>query len=159
MLNALKPADERFREPAPDSNAGPDASLAFAIVCWAVLDPSSRYRMVVGTSRQDLIDGHHAFWTDEAEMAAGNPQLMLENDSELQLPPLLLIQGSEDDNLTPDMATRFAVAYRLRGGHAELEMYAGAPHTFITRDPTSVATRGALARILTFIRGRIGQLA
>ncbi len=159
MLNVLRPDDRRFREATPGSDAGPDARLAFAITCWAVLDPSSRYRMVVGTSRQDLIDGHHAFWADEAEMAAGNPQFMLENDTELQLPPLLLFQGSEDDNLTPDMAARFAVAYRRRGGHAELEMYEGAPHTFITRDPASAATRSALARILAFIRSRVGQLA
>jgi acetyl esterase len=157
MLNALRPQDERFRQPSPGFDPGADASLAFAIVCWAVLDPSSRYRMALAASRQDLIDAHHAFWADAAEMASANPQFMLENDAELQLPPLLLIQGSEDDNLTPDMAARFAEAYRQRGGEAELEMYECEQHTFVTRDPESGATKAALERMLTFIRARVGQ--
>src|SRR5581483_6659147 len=89
----------------------------------------------------------------EAEMAEGSPQAIVERGSGA-LPPALLLQGTGDDNVTPDMADRFAAAWRARGGVLELHKFAGQPHTFVVRDPTSEASRHACELARDFILAR-----
>jgi acetyl esterase len=84
-------------------------------------------------------------------MAEGNPQLILERGETGPLPPAILVQGLADDNVTPDMADRFAAAYRARGGQLELHKFDGQPHTFIVRDPASEASRRATELIRDFV--------
>ncbi len=84
-------------------------------------------------------------------MAEGNPQLILERGEAAALPSAILVQGTGDDNVTPDMADRFAAAYRTRGGQLQLEKFAGQPHTFIVRDPSSDASRRATELIRDFV--------
>ena len=87
-------------------------------------------------------------------MIEGNPQLALERGENVSLPSLLLLQGTKDDNVTPDMAEKFAAAYRARGGHVVLETFPDQPHTFITRDPTSAASLKAIESIRSFVLQR-----
>ena len=87
-------------------------------------------------------------------MAEGNPTLILERGEPAELPPALVLQGTNDDNLTPDMADNFVAAYRQRGGTIELETFEGQPHTFVSKDPTSAASLRALERIKAFVRQR-----
>ena len=42
-----------------------------------------------------------------ADMAEGNPQLILERGEAGALPPSILVQGLADDNVMPDMADRY----------------------------------------------------
>ena len=84
-------------------------------------------------------------------MAEGNPQSILERGEPTELPPALVLQGTNDDNLTPDMAERLVAAYRQRGGQATLETFEGQPHTFISKDPTSASSLRALELIKAFI--------
>jgi acetyl esterase/lipase len=62
------------------------------------------------------------------------------------------LQGTKDDNVTPDMADRFAASYRKAGGAIELRKFEGLPHAFIARDPEAPAAREAIAAITTFVR-------
>lgn len=149
MLSALWPNDPDF---APEKiSERPDAAVAFAALCWAVLDPLARYRMVQEKGIQRLIDAHHAYWPSVEAMERGNPQLILERGAPSERPPVLLLQGSKDDNLTPDMADRFAAAYRASGGDITLEKFEGEPHAFIGKDPTSEASRRAIELIIEFV--------
>jgi len=68
------------------------------------------------------------------------------------LPPVLLLQGTNDDNVTPDMADAFAAAYRKAGGSIELVKFDGQPHAFIARDPAAPAAQKALETITAFVR-------
>lgn len=99
-----------------------------------------------------LIQSHAAYWNSDEEMRLGNPQLILERAEYTNLPPLFVIQGTADDNLTPDMAERFASAYRKAGGSAEVGMFDGQPHAFITRQPTIDASIRAIVMIEEFIK-------
>ena len=78
-------------------------------------DPLARYRMVTERNNKNLLDAHHAFWPSVAEMEDGNPTLLLMRGETraagLKLPPLLVLQGTNDDNLTPDMADRLVAAW------------------------------------------------
>ena len=84
-----------------------DASLAFAVACWPVADPLARYRAVVERGNDRLVEAHHQFWPSEEAMAEGSPQLILERGEAVEKPPALIMQGTADDNLTPDMAAQF----------------------------------------------------
>lgn len=148
LLTALRPDDPDF---AATPLAGADAKLRFAVACWPIADPLKRYRMAQQRGLARLVANHDAYFGGEDLMQIGNPQLVLERGEQTDLPPLQIIQGTNDDNVTEDMADCLASAWRSRGGHAELELYPGEPHTFISKDPTSAASRAALARIVAFV--------
>jgi len=153
LLNALRPRDPRY---AAIPLAEADASLAFAVVCWPVADPLARYRAVGERGNTRLIEAHHQFWPSEEAMAEGNPQLILERGEPIDRPPALIMQGTADDNLTPDMAANFAAAYQKLGGSIAFHSFEGQPHAFIARDPAAPDALRALNLIADFIRHQTG---
>ncbi|MBS0561943.1 MAG: alpha/beta hydrolase [Proteobacteria bacterium] len=156
LLNVLRPHDARYAalpvEGGGAQDAPMDATVAFAIVCWPVADPLTRYRVMRERGNERLVDAHHRFWPDEAAMEEGSPQGILERGEPVHTPRLLIMQGTKDDNLTPDMASRFAQAYAMAGGEATLRLFPGMPHAFIAPDPESPAARAALRTMVGFIR-------
>src|SRR5579884_1065083 len=156
LLSALKPNDPRYAALPLAEAPGEDASLPWVVLCWPISDPLARYRMVKEKGNTRLVESHDAYWRSEAEMAEGSPQAIVERGSGV-LPPALLLQGTGDDNVTPDMADRFAAAWRARGGVLELHKFAGQPHTFVVRDPTSEASRHACELARDFILARAGD--
>jgi acetyl esterase len=155
LLAAMRPRDARYAALPLAGAPALDARLAFIALCWPITDPLARYRMVKEKGNARLVQAHDAYWPDEAAMAEGNPQLILECGEPAELPPALLLQGTGDDNVTPDMAKRFVESYRRRGGRIELETYPGEPHTFIPKDPTSAASLAALERLKRFVRSQV----
>ena len=154
MLCALCPDDPRYGALALPGAETHDATLAFAVACWSVFDPLARYVMVRDRQVKHLLAAHAAYWADEAEMTEGNPQLIVERGAFTQLPPLLVIQGTKDDNLTDDMADRFVVAYRAAGGDATLKKYDGKPHAFVILEPGAATSEDAIVTMAQFIRAR-----
>jgi acetyl esterase len=154
LLSALRPGDPRY---AALPLAGEDARLPYLVLCWPISDPLARYRMVKEKGNARLVEAHDAYWASEAEMEEGNPQLILERgEAATPLPPAIVVQGIADDNVTPDMADRFAAAYRARGGDLELHKFDGQPHTFIPRDPASDASRRATELLRDFVLKQAG---
>lgn len=153
LLNALRPRDPRYAAlPLP----GADAGLAFAVVCWPVADPLARYRAVRERGNTRLAEAHDLFWPSEAAMAEGSPQLILERGEPVEKPAALIMQGTNDDNLTPDMARNFAAAYARAGGTVSFHEFEGEPHAFIARDPTSANAQRALGLIADFVHRQTG---
>jgi acetyl esterase len=153
LLNALRPIDPRY---TALPLAGVDASLAFVVVCWPVADPLARYRAVQERGNERLVEAHHQFWPSEADMAEGNPQVILDRGETVAKPRALIMQGTNDDNLTPDMARNFAAAYSRAGGSISFHEFPGEPHAFIPRDPSSANAQRALRLITDFILSRPG---
>jgi acetyl esterase/lipase len=151
MLSALRPRDATYSATRLPGGELFDASLAYIVICWPITDPLARYRMVTGNGNTRLADAHRAYWPDEAAMADANPQLILERGEAGGLPPALELQGTNDDNVTPDMADRFAAAYRKAGGAIELVKFPGAPHAFTAREPDSEHAKKALDLITGFV--------
>ena len=154
MLNVLRPDDPRYA--GINGFPGVDASLRFAIVGWGVVDPVARYAMAKRGELNEIVASHDAYWPSIEAMAEGSPQAILGSASGA-LPPLLYLQGDRDDNLTPDMADRFVRAYRAAGGDARLESFAGEPHTFVTKTPSSAAAARARERIIAFVYEQTSQ--
>jgi acetyl esterase len=149
LLTALRPLDDRYS--GPRTGGEPEVAVDFAVLGWPVSDPLARYRMVRERANARLVEAHHAFWADEAAMAEGSPVDIVARGDAQRLPSLLILQGTNDDNLTPDMQERFVEAYGAKGGSAELAIFDGEPHGFIARDPASDASREALVRMTAFI--------
>ncbi len=145
LLAALRPNDPRY---TPEG----DASVAFAIACWPVADPLKRYRVKQAAGAARLVAAHDAFWPGVADMEDANPTLILQRGETVAMPPVLAIQGTKDDNLTPDMTSGFASAYAAAGGKISFESFPGQPHAFIPGNPASADSLRALAAIKAFIR-------
>jgi acetyl esterase len=156
LLCLLRPSDPRYGAQKMPRLEPFDATLAYAVLGWPVADPLRRFGMAKERQNKNLLDAHAAFWPDEAAMAEGNPQLMLERGEHETLPPLLVLQGTNDDNLPADMAARLVAAYRNAGGDATLHEFPGQPHTFVTRHPDAEASKQALALMAEFIHGHAG---
>jgi acetyl esterase/lipase len=151
LLSTLKPDDPRYAALPLAEAPEEDASLPYLVLCWPISDPLARYRMVKEKGRTPLIQSHDAYWSSEAEMGEGNPQRIVESGEARSLPPAILLQGTGDDNVTPDMADRFVAAWRAKGGSIELHKFDGQPHTFVMRDPASEASRRATELTRDFV--------
>jgi len=158
LLNMLKPKEPRYAALKLAEAPEADASLAYVVACWPVADPVARYRMVKANGNERLVNNHHLYWGPEGAVAEASPQHILEAGRLPPLPPLLIIQGTSDDNLTPDMADRFEAAYRRAGGQVEQKKYAGQPHTFITKTPTAPESLAAIDAIKEFILAQAAQI-
>lgn len=153
LTTLLRPDDHA---PSGATLRGQGGGLAFAVTCWPVADPLARYRMATAKGISNLVNAHHAFWPDEAAMEKANPQMMLDRGEAEQLPPLLMLQGTADENVEHARADMFADSYRVRGGQIELHKYPNAPHMFITCDPQSAVAREGLATIIAFAKRQSG---
>jgi acetyl esterase/lipase len=138
--------------------ADAETRLDFVIGCWPILDPLARYRMAKAKGLRNLVDAHHAFFADEAQMTEANPQLIVERGAATHLPPMLVLQGIADENVEHQRADAFAERYRAAGGKIELHKFPGQPHTFVIKDPASPAAAEALARISSFVQSRLRAL-
>jgi len=156
LLSALKPGDPRYAALPLAEAPQIDASLPYLVLCWPISDPLARYRMVKEKGRTPLIESHDAYWNSEAEMGEGNPLRIVEAGEAASLPPAILLQGTGDDNVTPDMADRFAAAWRAKGGSIDLHKFDGQPHTFVMRDPSSAASLRACELARDFVKNHAG---
>lgn len=154
LLSALRPHDPRYSKLPL---AGHDATLAFAVACWPVADPLTRYRTMQQSGNARLVAAHDAFWPSPDAMAEGGPQSILERGEPVATPPALIMQGTADNNLTLDMADRFAAAYSKAGGSIETHSFPGQPHAFIPNAPTAPDSVRALDLIRAFIHRVTGR--
>jgi acetyl esterase len=150
VLNALRPDHADFF--VPDASlADFDAGLDFVIACWPILNPLGRYRMAQEKGIENLIEAHQAFWPDEAAMRRANPTLMLERGEAVALPPMLMLQGTIDENVGHEGVDIFAAHYRKAGGAVELQKFIDQPHAFITQKPAADASIDALGKIRRYV--------
>ena len=130
MLTAMKPNDRTYSEIGLASNLNTDASVAYIIAMWSVLDPWARYEYARQTQQERLVNNTEAYFGDVETMKKGNPQYLLDSGERLQLPPTLIIQGTADLNIPMTIPERFFESYRKRGGDITLETFPGMPHSF-----------------------------
>jgi acetyl esterase len=154
LLSVLRPDDPLYADAAAAGLKQTDASVAYFVACWPISDPLARYRMAVEKNNERLVQAHKDYFGNEAAMTEGNPYLVLERGENGTLPPLLVLQGTKDNNVTPDMAEKFVASWRKRGGKAVLEMFPDQPHTFVTQAPTAAESLRAIELIKSFVLKR-----
>ena len=121
---------------------------------WPVLDSHARYLYAKEAGIERLMKSSENYFGDEATMREGSPQLVLERGEQTALPPLLILQGTEDDNVPLEISERFVASYAAAGGAAERELFPGMPHAF-ARD-SGPETDRAIALMKAFVARQVG---
>ena len=132
MLAAMRPRDPLYRAKRFPEAPRTDASLSWVLACWGVLDPYARY-MYAKEASQRLVEATETYFATEENMKLGNPQYILERGDETSLPHVLIIQGTDDDNVPLSIPTRFEESYRAAGGSIRVEWFEGEPHAFASK--------------------------
>ena len=150
LLAAMRPTDPRYTIlPGP---AGVDAAQAWVISGWGVLDPLLRYNLAKQAGKQDLVHHHNTFWLTEEAHAEAAPPTMLKRGEKCALPPALVFGGDRDEWVPVELMRSFVADYNKAGGHAELQLYEGADHGFMTGKPNAPYAARALDRMKEFVQ-------
>jgi acetyl esterase/lipase len=138
MLAAMRPNDSRYAAvQLPSSAPAVDATVRAVAMLWPVINPLSRYRHALRARDSanppawvgSIPQRHDLYWKTEANMAEGNPMLILEKGEKVATPPAIWIQGQPDivhdyrDPESPIDANepqRFVTNYRKAGGEIDL---------------------------------------
>jgi len=152
LLAAMRPDDPRYAALPLNEASGINAGVTFVISGWGVLDPLLRYQLAKKAGNAELLENHHNFWGDEAAMAEGNPPRMLERGEKVFLPPALVFGGDKDEWVPVAVMRKFVADYQKAGGKAELQLYEGANHGFMTGKPDAPYATVAIDRMTAFIR-------
>ena len=129
LLSAMRPFDPRYGVLLLEGGTA-DASLDYIVAQWPVLDPYARYQYAKETGRDQLVKATEGYFLNEEAMKEGNPQHILDRGERTVTPPLLIVQGTADENIPMSIPERFVETYRGAGGSVELEIFPGLPHGF-----------------------------
>ena len=130
VLNGMRSKDPRYASLSLAGAEDIDASLRFMLCCWSVLDPYARYRWGIEINDERFIGPTESYFGDDANMHEGNPQELLDRGDPVELPPMIIIQGTNDNNIPLFIPEKFEASYRAAGGHVEVEWFEGMPHQF-----------------------------
>ncbi len=165
MLAAMRPHDPRYAAlPLLTSGSAVDASVRCVVMYGPVINPLGRYHYAKklkegGKPYPELVDLvlplHDKYWLTEEAMAEGNPVLALERGEQVELPPVLYLQGTLDKAHPRIDLDRFVANYREAGGHVELELFEGEAEGFINRNPSSPAAGQAIEKIIEFVHRQV----
>ena len=159
-LSAMRPHDPRYlAHPLPGAG-DVDATLSYVLAAWPVLDAYARYLYAKEHGRPELVEATEAYFLTQEAMQEGSPQLVLERDEPVELPPTLIVIGTADDNVPLSIPERFVQAYRAAGGTVELELFPGMPHGFANRpspesDRALELMKAFVARQLTGVKATV----
>ncbi len=156
VLNALRPRYASYSAVQLPNHPEIDASLAYVIAAWPVIDPVFRFRFAKKANRQELIKAHLEYWQTEEAMAEGSPQTAVDQDEQVDLPPVLVLLKENDSNHPLEMQERFISSYRKRGGAIEVQIFDGLPEHRMVPSPTQPETMRVIETITAFIRRQSG---
>ena len=130
FLSAMRPNDPRYAAIPLAEGGDVDATAQYLIGCWPIVDPHARYFFAQDTGNDRLVASSEAYFLTQDAMQEGNPHLILDRGETALLPPALIIQGTEDNNLPVPVTEKFAEAYSKAGGSMQFEIFQGMPHSF-----------------------------
>lgn len=157
MLSAMRPHDSRYESIPLEDGEGVDATLDYVVTRYPVIDPYARHQYAKESGKENLVKAAEGYFLTEAAMREGNPQTMLERGETVAMPPILIIQGTEDANVPKSIPDRFADAYRIAGGSVDLHWFRDAEHLFDLKE--SPDTERAIASMKRYIAQRLALAA
>ena len=156
VLNALRPRHASYTALPLPNHPEINASLAYVIAGWPVIDPLYRFHFAKEFNHQEHIKAHIDYWRTEEAMAEGSPQTIVERDEQVDLPPILMLLKANDRNHPLEMQERFIASYRKRGAAIEVHTFDGLPEHRMVPSPAQPETMRAMETITAFIRRHAG---
>lgn len=152
VLNALRPRHANYSALPLPNHPEIDASLAYVIAGWPVIDPLFRFRYAKENNREELVTAHLEYWGTEEAMAEGSPQTVIEQGEQVDLPPLLMLLKANDRNHPLEMQERFIASYRKRGGPIEVHTFKDLPEHRMVPSSSQPETMRVIDTMTAFIR-------
>lgn len=132
-LLGMRPHDARYNAIPLAEAPHLDASLAFVAARSPISDPYARYLQAEKMQRDHMMKNTKTFFVPWETIHEGNPQAVLDRGEAEALPPLLIMQGSLDDNVLPALQEKFARSYNAAGGDCELHVFEGCEHEWVAK--------------------------
>ena len=152
VLNGLRPRHASYSALPLPNHPEINASLAYVIAGWPVIDPLYRFHFAKEFNHQEHIKAHIDYWRTEEAMAEGSPQKIVERDEQVDLPPILMLLKANDRNHPLEMQERFIASYRKRGAAIEVHTFDGLPEHRMVPSPAQPETMRVIDTITAFIR-------
>jgi acetyl esterase len=156
VLSALRPRHPSYSALPLPGRPEVNASLAYVIAGWPVIDPLYRFRYAKEINNQEHVKAHIEYWRTEEAMAEGSPQTIIEHEEQVDLPPILMLLKANDRNHPLEMQERFIASYRKRGGVMEVHTFDGLPEHRMVPSSSQPDTMRAIDTITAFIRRQTG---
>jgi len=157
-LLAMRPRDARYNAIALLAGApNVDASVAYVATRSPISDPYARFQQAEKMKREQMMQNTHNWFKPWETIYEANPQQILERREKVSLPPLLIMQGSLDDNVLPAQQEKFAATYRAAGADVQLEIFEDCEHEWVAKpgpqtDRAHEMVKAFIARNLTSLR-------
>jgi acetyl esterase/lipase len=134
QLVGMRPRDARYGALALAEARDVDATVRYIATRSPISDPYARYLQAEKRKRPDMMQKTKNWFVPWDAIYDANPQQILERHEPATLPPLLIMQGSLDDNVLPALQEKFAATYRAAGGECRLEIFENCDHMWVA-DP------------------------
>jgi acetyl esterase/lipase len=157
VLAALRPRHPNFTALPLPSHPEIDASLAYVIAGWPVIDPLYRFHYAQRINNQEHVKAHLEYWRTEEAMAEGCPQNIVEQREPVELPPVLMLLKANDRNHPLEMQERFIASYRKHGGTIEVHTFEGLPEHRMVPSQDQPETMRVMETITAFISRQTGD--
>jgi acetyl esterase len=131
QLLGMRPEDPRYNEIPLEGHPEIDARFNYVVGRSPISDPVARYNNALGKGNQKMADRHHVYFNPFSDIIEGNPQLILDRGEDVELPPMLIMQGGLDDNVLPKFQIKFGESYRAAGGDCTVEVFEGCGHLWV----------------------------
>jgi len=130
-LLGMRPHDPRYNAiPLPEAPHA-DATIAYAAMRSPVSDPLARYQNAEKLKRDSMVQNHVLFFKPWDSIHESNPVEILERHEKVTLVPFLIMGGSLDDNVLPEIQKKFVASYKAAGGDIRFELFEGAEHEWV----------------------------
>jgi acetyl esterase/lipase len=133
-LCAMRPRDPYYSVHTLAEAPQLDATLNYVTTRSPVSDPYARCLNAEKLGRAEMLQNSKTYFNPWDTIHDGNPQEILDRGEQVNLPPLLIMQGELDDNVRPAVQEKFVGSYRAAGGECQYEVFAGCEHLWI-REP------------------------
>jgi acetyl esterase/lipase len=154
VLSAMRPRHAAYSSLPLANHPAIDASVAYVVAAWPVICPLYRFNYAKRIDNQHHIQAHMDYWGNEAAMAEGSPQTIIEKDAEVELPPVLFLLKKDDKNHPLEMQQRFIASYRERGGPIEVHTFDGLPEHRMVPSPEQPETMRFIDIVSGFIAAK-----
>jgi acetyl esterase len=130
-LLGMRPHDSRYNAiPLPEA-PHVDATVAYAAMRSPVSDPLARYKNAEKRNRDGMMKNHTLFFNPWDTIHESNPQEILDRHEKITLVPFLIMAGSLDDNVLPEIQKKFVASYKAAGGDIQFQLFEGAEHEWV----------------------------
>jgi acetyl esterase len=134
-LLAMRPHDPRYNAILlPAGSPKEDATVAYVAMRSPVSDPLARYENAKAHKREEMMQNHVVYFNPWDTIHESNPQEILDRHEHITLVPMLIMAGSLDDNVLPEIQKKFVASYKAAGGDIQFQIFEGAEHEWVAQE-------------------------